>query len=240
MEIHIQIKLKGDGFPSKEELQIRNQLENLIEENRVGEIIDIGAGTGVMDIFIEVDNLRYSMGKIKSLVHELNIEEITDVKKLKKEKKKKPNYEVGDIIRLPVSNIGHFGYGHILIKNSPEIFVEFFKIVTKEVAPPIDAFRNMDWILKIYCGDIGITRFKTWKVIGNLPIDKNIQMPMFWHDDALTGKLYLRKDPMDSRNQKETTRAEIERIGAQSAGIAGYKAAEIALALNLKKAGLLK
>ena len=58
MEIHIQIKIQGDGFPSPEELDLRHELEDWIEDNGVGVVVDAGAGGGVMDIFIEPSDME--------------------------------------------------------------------------------------------------------------------------------------------------------------------------------------
>jgi hypothetical protein len=78
-EIHIQIKLKEDRFfPSSEELQIRYKLEDTLEK-QVGEIVDAGAGMGVMDIFVEVAHPDSSLKIIQSLLKEFQIEDITTV-----------------------------------------------------------------------------------------------------------------------------------------------------------------
>jgi hypothetical protein len=239
MQIHIQIKLKGTEFPDPDELLVRDRLEELLIEKQIGEIFDIGAGEGVMDIFLEVDDYKSSLKKINAVVKQLNIENITTIIKLKKQTKKKLNYKVGDIVKVPLKEKEHFGYGHILTEESREIFVKFYRIVTEKENLEIETFKDLDWILKIYCSDLGITRFKTWKVIGNIPVEKNISLPMFWHKNPLTGKLYLREDPFDSTSQKETTEEEIKQIRAQPAISAGSEAAEIRLTYELKKAGLL-
>jgi hypothetical protein len=53
MQFHIEIKLKGDGVPTDDDLRLRHELEDWILDQGVGEIFDAGAGLGVMDISIE-------------------------------------------------------------------------------------------------------------------------------------------------------------------------------------------
>jgi hypothetical protein len=52
-EIHLQMKLSGDGFPTPDELDLRYELEDWIEETGIGIVLEAGGGGGVMDIFVE-------------------------------------------------------------------------------------------------------------------------------------------------------------------------------------------
>lgn len=56
MELHIQIKLHGDGFPTGEEFDTRVLLEDLLTDNNVGDVVGSGGGEGVMDLYVEVDD----------------------------------------------------------------------------------------------------------------------------------------------------------------------------------------
>ena len=53
MQIHIEFKLTGDGFPNADELRLRHELEDWILDRALGDIVDAGAGRGVMDIYVE-------------------------------------------------------------------------------------------------------------------------------------------------------------------------------------------
>jgi len=79
MEVHIEVKLKGNGFPAPEETANRYKYEDLIAERNIGEIVDSGAGMGVMDIFVEVSDAAAAKEAILSIAKELNIEEITTI-----------------------------------------------------------------------------------------------------------------------------------------------------------------
>jgi hypothetical protein len=79
-EIHIQIKCEGDGFPSADELESRNELEDALMEAEVGEIVDAGGGMGVMDIYIDVGDVAGAMTTITELVKTLGLSPRTTVK----------------------------------------------------------------------------------------------------------------------------------------------------------------
>lgn len=151
---------------------------------------------------------------------------------------RKPDYQPGDLVRIKLEAPGTYGYGRILIADSPSIFIEFFRFVGQgKTIPP--KFDDSDWLARIWCGDVGITKLKTWKVVGKLPMAQMFSMPLFWTKSPLDGKLYLRKDPLDSTSQVLTSQEEIDRIRAQPASLFGYKAAELYLGAQLRKDGLL-
>jgi hypothetical protein len=52
--MHVRIELGHDGFPSDEELLVRHRLEDLVLRNRIGKIVDAGAGGGVMDLLVRL------------------------------------------------------------------------------------------------------------------------------------------------------------------------------------------
>lgn len=52
MEIHIQIQLDRDGWPSREDLFLRYEIEDTLMEQGVGKVVDAGGGGGVMDIYL--------------------------------------------------------------------------------------------------------------------------------------------------------------------------------------------
>jgi len=78
-----------------------------------------------------------------------------------------------------------------------------------------------------------------WRILGNLPINHGLSMPLFWLKDPLTEKLLLFTDPIHQREHRETTTEEIERLGAQPGAVYGHSAAQAVLAAELKKFGLL-
>jgi len=150
---------------------------------------------------------------------------------------RKPGYGIGDVVRLPLDVEGFHGYGRILRKERLGILVEFFGFASA-LEPSMEKLSGQNRILTIYCSDLGNTQ-ATWKVIGHLPVIEPIERPVFWHRSAITGKLYLRTHPDDVASQRETTDEEIHRLGAQPSGLFGDKAAQAALAAELRRIGRL-
>jgi hypothetical protein len=71
IEIQISIKLLGEGFPSEEEFEDRNHLEDVIEEQGIGDVVHAGGGMGFMDIAVEVSDPNIAMVTLESLVSEM-------------------------------------------------------------------------------------------------------------------------------------------------------------------------
>jgi hypothetical protein len=78
-EIHICIKCEGDGFPSEDELALRNQLEDEIMKANLGTIVDSGGGRGVMDVFVEAQDVSAARSAIETLVERLGLADRTEV-----------------------------------------------------------------------------------------------------------------------------------------------------------------
>ncbi len=153
--------------------------------------------------------------------------------------RKQLNYRVGDIFRLPLKVKGLYGFGRILIENSPFIFVEFYGIASK-TNPPLESFQQVNRVLQIFTGDMGFVRDKTWKVIGNEPLKSKVTLPPFWKKNNVTGKLYLRTGPIFAQSDlRETTMDEIKQLGAQPGGVYGHDAAVKRLVLELENHNIL-
>jgi hypothetical protein len=77
IEIQISIKLTGDGFPSPEEMDARDQLEENIEEQSIGNVVHAGGGMGFMDLAVEVTDPTASLRALEKLISELGLTERT-------------------------------------------------------------------------------------------------------------------------------------------------------------------
>lgn len=159
---------------------------------------------------------------------------------------KKTLYKSGDVFKLPLSE-GLFGVGRILIVQSPSLFVGFYGLAMRNSENiDVETLRDKEYLIKILCGDLGFTK-REWEIIGNIPIDENISLPLFWGREALSNELYLRKyNPPETSplnmigfKDKPTTEEEIKKVGAQPDGLSGWKAAEIKLKYYLEKAGVI-
>lgn len=72
--LRIVFKWPGDDFASRQDLAIRDKVEDLIRERGVGKIIRAGTGMGWMDILIEVENKDIAIQKVKSIIKETGSE----------------------------------------------------------------------------------------------------------------------------------------------------------------------
>ena len=70
INLRIIIKWSGDDFASKQDLEIRNKIENLIVEKGVGRISRGGTGMGWMDIFLEVEDRESAKKAIDKIMGE--------------------------------------------------------------------------------------------------------------------------------------------------------------------------
>ena len=76
-EIHIAIVYPGKDLPTVEQLRKRQELERRLEEENAGEVTDAGGGEGVMDIYLETDEVQRAMPIVERLVAELGLREDT-------------------------------------------------------------------------------------------------------------------------------------------------------------------
>jgi hypothetical protein len=85
-EIHIEIE-PGDLMSSDKAMEGRKKLVKLLVSENIGQIVDEGVGGGVMDIFVEVsdEKIEGTIGKIRTLVQNCNIENITTVETAEEE-----------------------------------------------------------------------------------------------------------------------------------------------------------
>ena len=71
VRLWVEIDLKGDGFPTIEELAARNAIMRLIEEREVGRLGGSGGGLGKMDFEVSVANDRSARGRISRLIRSI-------------------------------------------------------------------------------------------------------------------------------------------------------------------------
>ncbi len=68
--LRIIIKWPGDDFASKQDLETRSKIENLIVERGVGRILRAGTGMGWMDIFVEAEDKESAKNAINEIMGE--------------------------------------------------------------------------------------------------------------------------------------------------------------------------
>jgi hypothetical protein len=143
---------------------------------------------------------------------------------------RKGKYAIGDIFEIVLEPSGVKGYGRILKIHEPSIFVELYGISPQSefVAEEIGQYKVL---LKIWCTDNGFKK-KEWKIIANVPVEGEVEMPDFWTKDALTGKLMI------VRGEERFEATEEQKMRAQPYGIFGHEAVRLKLVHELKNAGL--
>jgi hypothetical protein len=67
-EIHIEIKYPGDALPSIDLLHRRQALEDALDASGAGEVTDAGGGGGVMDVYLQTDDVRRALPLVEAAV----------------------------------------------------------------------------------------------------------------------------------------------------------------------------
>ncbi|MFO0587427.1 MAG: hypothetical protein U0441_07805 [Polyangiaceae bacterium] len=78
-QIHIEIKYEGDGLPSIPLLKRREAIEQALESAGIGEITDAGGGGGVMDIYLETQDVARALPVVHAAIQEAGFTEATRV-----------------------------------------------------------------------------------------------------------------------------------------------------------------
>ena len=84
--VEVRMKLAGDGFPSEEELELRNHLEDMLMEEGVGEFYGAGGGRGEMDVALGVDDFPQAVRQIRRLLHQLGMLDISVIEQIDSER----------------------------------------------------------------------------------------------------------------------------------------------------------
>jgi TPR repeat protein len=84
--VEIRIKLEGDGFPSEEELELRHHLEDMLDEEQVGEFYGAGGGRGEMDVAVGVEDFPTAVRQIRLLLHSLGVLDLSGIEPIDSER----------------------------------------------------------------------------------------------------------------------------------------------------------
>lgn len=111
---------------------------------------------------------------------------------------RKIQYKVGDVFLVPLEE-DFFGVGRVLINEVETIFIELYRM------KPIRSLEEYNYanvskeipILRHWCYDTGI-REGAWEIIDHQSVEGEIDMPLFWTQDAGDLKYYIRKGSADS------------------------------------------
>jgi hypothetical protein len=70
-ELRIVIRWGGDDFASKQDLEMRDRIEGLVEERRVGQVKRSSTGMGWMDIWVRVEDRGEARTAVEAIMKEV-------------------------------------------------------------------------------------------------------------------------------------------------------------------------
>jgi hypothetical protein len=70
-ELRIVIRWGGDDFASKQDLEMRDRIEGLIGERRVGQVTRSSTGMGWMDIWVRVEDRGEARRAVEAIMKEV-------------------------------------------------------------------------------------------------------------------------------------------------------------------------
>ena len=111
---------------------------------------------------------------------------------------KRIHYKVGDIFLVPLEDNLN-GVGRILKINQATVFMELYRIkpIVDISGFIYDEAVKEKPIVMTWCYDDAL-RKGIWEIKDNKPIEKEIDMPFFWTQDAGDKRYYIRKGEKDS------------------------------------------
>jgi hypothetical protein len=66
--LRVVIRWPGDDFASRQDIDTRNRIQNLISEKNVGKVVRVGTGMGWMDIIVEVKDNKVARSSISEIM----------------------------------------------------------------------------------------------------------------------------------------------------------------------------
>ena len=70
----VQMSVKASSEePTADDLALRKSIEDRIEQERLGRIISSGAGSGYVDVTVEVDNTAIGIAQLRKIAQEVGV-----------------------------------------------------------------------------------------------------------------------------------------------------------------------
>jgi altronate dehydratase len=66
--LRVVIHWPGDDFASRQDIETRNKIQNLMAERNVGKVVRVGTGMGWMDIIVEVKDKKIARSSISEIM----------------------------------------------------------------------------------------------------------------------------------------------------------------------------
>jgi hypothetical protein len=150
-EVHVQIRLPSEGFPSQEQMDVRDQVEEFIEAKALGEVVDAGSGLGTMDLRIEAPAPKKAVAAIRAYLIQLGVADHATCEMVPTPRSRPPliPYEPGDALAVGLPD-GDYAAALVLAREPvPRAGVTLLIGVLRYkagVLPPLAVFAERQWL----------------------------------------------------------------------------------------------
>jgi hypothetical protein len=151
-EVHVQIRLRSEGFPSQEEMDLRDQVEEFIEAKALGEVVDAGSGLGTMDLRIEASAPKKAVAAIRAYLTDLGVSDHATCEIVRPHRTRPPliPYQPGDALAVRLPD-GEYAAALVLAREPvPRAGVTLLVGVLRYkagVLPPLAVFAERQWLI---------------------------------------------------------------------------------------------
>ena len=150
-EVHVQIRLPSEGFPSQEQMDLRDRVEAFIEARALGEVVDAGSGLGTMDLRIEAPSPAKAVKAMRLYLAELGVADHASCEVVRPQRRpaQQMPFQPGDALAILLPN-GEYGAALVLAReSSPGAGVAVLVGVLRykaAAAPPLALFAERRWL----------------------------------------------------------------------------------------------
>jgi hypothetical protein len=150
-EVHVQIRLPSDGFPSQEQMDLRDEVEAFIEAKALGEVVDAGSGLGTMDLRIEAPAPKKAVAAIRAYLSELGFADHATCELVRSSQIRPPliPYQPGDALAVTLPD-GEYAAALVLACDRvPRAGITVLVGVLRYragVMPPLAVFAERQWL----------------------------------------------------------------------------------------------
>lgn len=118
-EVHVQIRLPSEGFPSQEQMDLRDRVEEFIEGKALGEVVGAGSGLGTMDLQIEAPSPANAVKAIRLYLVELGVADHASCEVVRPQRRPAQDMPLqsGDALAVLLPN-GEYGAALVLAREA--------------------------------------------------------------------------------------------------------------------------
>ncbi len=152
---------------------------------------------------------------------------------------KRIKYDIGDVFLIELENELK-GIGRIIKKDEATVFINIYKKLIKNIDElNFNELINEDILDMTWCYDDSLKK-GIWKIVGNVAVEENFQMPYFWTEDTSNHTYYLIKGGDTSDGEGALIKVDKEEIkNAYAIGIAFDEGIPKRLMRKFKEIGMI-